>query len=127
MQLEEAPSLQLGWEFLSHSPYLPPPSWVPAPQGGQWALWWMKAKYWGPACLRREAEIWARGRRNFEQVGAKARGPGWPHLYSHQASATGHIQDQGVMGWARQGTGEAIHCEAGGTVLQHGHILGTEY
>lgn len=30
------------------------------------------------------------------------------------------------MGWAWKGLAEAIHCKAGGTVLQAGHVLGTE-
>lgn len=30
------------------------------------------------------------------------------------------------MGRACKGLGKAVHCEAGGAVLQGGHILGTE-
>lgn len=65
---------------------------------------------------------------NVSKLGAEERAGDsrWPHLCSHQASATGYIQDQGSMGRARKGLHEAVHCEAGGTVLQGGHILGTE-
>lgn len=71
--------------------------------------------------------IWGWVSRNLE-VGADGRegGLGWPHLCSHKASTTGHIQDQGSMVWTQKGLGEAVNCEAGSTVLQGSHILGTE-
>lgn len=72
--------------------------------------------------------VWGQGGKKFEQVGASKRAGdlGRPHLGSHQSGATGHIQDQGGLGWAWKGLGEAVHCKAGGTVLQGSHILGTE-
>lgn len=45
------------------------------------------------------------------------------YLHSYQASATGHIQDQGIMGWALKGLTETIHSKAWGSILQSSHIL----
>lgn len=72
--------------------------------------------------------MWGQGGKKCEQVGGLKEGRelGRPHLGSHQAGATGHIQDQGGFRWAWKGLGEAVHCEAGGTVLQGSHVLGTE-
>lgn len=73
-------------------------------------------------------QIGARVARNVSTWGGykRAGGLGRPHLGSHQSGATGHIQDQGGLGWAWKGLGEAVHCKAGGMVLQGCHILGTE-
>lgn len=49
------------------------------------------------------------------------------YLHTHQASAAGHIQDQGTMGWAAKGSTETIHSKARGSVLQSSHILGAEH
>lgn len=48
---------------------------------------------------------------------------GVPYLHSHQAGTTSHIQDEGAMGQAGHGLGEAVHSEAGGTVVQGSHVL----
>lgn len=85
-----------------------------------------------PQCLEtvslsRQVGIWGWGSRNFQQVGAdgKEGDLGWPHLCSHKASTTGRVQDQGSMVWTLKGLREAVNCEAGSTVLQGSHILGT--
>lgn len=67
-----------------------------------------------------------KGNLNKWGVEERAGDPGRSYLGSHQAGATGHIQDQGGMRWAWKGLGKAVHCEARGTVLQGGHVLGTE-
>lgn len=48
------------------------------------------------------------------------------HLNSHQASATSHVQDEGLGRWDGQCLCETADGEVGGAVLQGGHILGTE-
>lgn len=97
MQLEEAPSLQLRWGVLSHSSHLPSPGWVPAPgEGSGLHSKWSPSTCLGPVSLRGEAGFWGWGvGGNLSEWGVEERAGdvGRPHLSSHQAGATGHIQD----------------------------------
>lgn len=69
---------------------------------------------------------WLESWRGGAGLGTGEQRSGKPHLSSHQAGATGHVQDQGSSRRALKGLGEVVHSQPGGTVLEGGHVLGTE-
>lgn len=129
MQLEEAPSLQLRWgdSVTVHTCHLPAGSLHLGRAAGSAVN---VVHVFGTGESEQGGRVLGPGvGGNLSEWGVEERtgDVGRPHLSSHQAGATGHIQDQGSMGWARKGLGKAVYCKAGGAVLQGGHILGTEY
>lgn len=101
MQLEEAPSLQLGWRMQSQ--FTPATSQlgsctsgravrpaVDIPQVFGTSESEGRGRFLGPGV----AGNLSKG--TEERAGDLDR----PHLRSHQASATGRVQDQGGLGWA---------------------------
>lgn len=137
VQLEEAPSVQLRLGVagggLSHSSDLPSPNWVSEPGEGSAPCRKCSPSVWDPRVRRagvcggvQSSGARVKGSPNKWGAQERAGDPGRPHLGSHQAGATGHIQDPGSMRRARKGLGKAVHCEAWGTVPQGGDVLGTE-